>query len=49
MHNFKEVQIKDKIGVDTKIPHLDRNSSLFFESYTDDKFEEVFEDLKNHY
>jgi hypothetical protein len=49
MYNFSEVQIQDRVGIDTNIPHLDRHTSLFFTSYHDDQFEEVFEDLKNHY
>lgn len=49
VHNFKEVQIQDRIGTDTRIPHLDRDTSLFFTSYHDDKFEQIFEDLKIHY
>ena len=49
VHNFADCQIQDKIGVDTRIPHLDREQSLFFVSYKDEKFEEIFEDLKNHY
>lgn len=49
MHNFQEVQIQDRLGADTRIPHLERTSSLFFTSYTDDKFESIFEDLKRHY
>jgi len=48
-HNFSEVQIEEVIGRDTCIPHLEGQTSIFFDGYTSDQFEEIFEDLKGHY
>ena len=38
-HFFGDVEIEDQVGQDTGIPHLQRNASLFFASYTQDQFE----------
>uniref|UniRef100_A0A7S3I1R3 Uncharacterized protein n=1 Tax=Favella ehrenbergii TaxID=182087 RepID=A0A7S3I1R3_9SPIT len=49
LHCFEEVQIEEVIGKDTCIPHLSIDRSVFFQSYSSDQFEEIFEDLKGHY
>ena len=49
VHTFQEVQIDEVIGKDTCIPHLVMDRSVFFQTYSSDQFEEIFEDLKGHY
>ena len=48
-HTFAEVQIEDEFGQQTCIPHLKSQTSVFFQSYSNDQFQEIFEDLNSHY
>ena len=45
-HSFEECQITE---THTVIAHLDRKDSLFFQCYSDELYDQIYEDLQNHY
>ncbi|CDW78921.1 UNKNOWN [Stylonychia lemnae] len=46
--SFGDCEIQDEITRDTLIPHLTMNS-MFFNCYSDDIYDTILEDLRNHY